>query len=80
MKNKQGRREAEVWDACDELLAQGSKLIIDYEILNEQEYHLMVDEWNATEETFPMDKTIQQCFEEQVARTPNNTALIFRVL
>jgi len=30
MRNKMGRREGEVWDACDELLGEGSKLTLDF--------------------------------------------------
>ena len=36
----------------------------------------MVD-WNDTEAPYPKDKTIYQLFEEQVIKTPNNTAVVF---
>lgn len=33
-------------------------------------------EWSGTGSAFPLDKTLHQCFEEQVAKTPRKTALI----
>ena len=37
----------------------------------------LVYDYNKTERDYPKDKTIHQLFEEQVARTPNNIAVIF---
>ena len=46
-------------------------------LLNEQAYNTIINKWNETEKVFPKDKTIQQAFEEQVLKTPDNTALVF---
>ena len=46
-------------------------------LLNEQAYNTIINKWNETEKIFPKDKTIQQAFEEQVLKTPDNTALVF---
>ncbi|WP_051690967.1 non-ribosomal peptide synthetase [Photorhabdus australis] len=36
-----------------------------------------LDRWNDTTASFPADKTLSQLFEEQVVKTPENTAVIF---
>ena len=41
------------------------------------EQHLIIDKFSSTTATYDFDKTIHQLFEEQVARTPDNTAIIF---
>ncbi|MDI9357601.1 MAG: amino acid adenylation domain-containing protein [Phycisphaerales bacterium] len=45
--------------------------------VDEQEYKYLVYDYNKTEADYPKDKTIHQLFEEQVARTPNNIAVVF---
>jgi amino acid adenylation domain-containing protein len=42
-----------------------------------QEHQKLFYDWNQTESKYPKDKTIQQLFEEQVERTPNNIALVY---
>jgi amino acid adenylation domain-containing protein len=46
-------------------------------LLNDQEYDIIVNKWNETEKDFPRDKTVQQAFEAQVLKTPDNIALVF---
>ncbi|MDF3059251.1 MAG: linear gramicidin synthase subunit [Rariglobus sp.] len=46
-------------------------------VLTRQEQARMSSEWNATAMEYPKDKYINQLFEEQVARTPDATALVF---
>ncbi|MCL1918567.1 MAG: amino acid adenylation domain-containing protein [Peptococcaceae bacterium] len=41
-----------------------------------EEEKILID-FNATNTEYPRHKTVVQLFEEQVARTPNNTAIIF---
>ena len=48
---------------------------IDY--LSEEERWTQLKEFNNTEVSYPLDKTIVELFEEQVMRTPENTALIY---
>ena len=45
--------------------------------IDDGEYNYLVYDYNKTEKEFPKDKTIHQLFEEQVARTPNNIAVVF---
>ncbi|WP_192484725.1 MULTISPECIES: non-ribosomal peptide synthetase [Cysteiniphilum] len=46
-------------------------------LLSAKDYQKVVYDWNRTEVPFPKDKTIYQLFEEQVAKTPNNIAIVF---
>ena len=46
-------------------------------LIDNEEYNYLVYDYNKTERDYPKDKTIYQLFEEQVARTPNNIAVIF---
>ncbi|NOQ25781.1 MAG: amino acid adenylation domain-containing protein, partial [Bacteroidales bacterium] len=52
--------------------------ITEIDIITEEEKHQLLYEFNNTEADYPKDKTIHQLFEEQVERTPENTALVFQ--
>ncbi|MFP7658500.1 amino acid adenylation domain-containing protein, partial [Chryseobacterium proteolyticum] len=58
-------------------IADSSKTVdqINY-LLSSEKQHLLVD-FNATEVIYPKDKTIIDLFEEQVEKTPDNTAVVF---
>ncbi|WP_319924892.1 non-ribosomal peptide synthetase, partial [Xenorhabdus littoralis] len=45
--------------------------------LSAQERYTLLDTWNQTDAPFPQDKTLQQLFEAQVEKTPDNAALVF---
>ncbi|MEL6457588.1 MAG: condensation domain-containing protein, partial [Cyanobacteria bacterium J06621_15] len=47
-------------------------------ILNETERHKILVEWNQTQLDYPSDKCIHQLFEEQVAKTPDAVAIIWK--
>lgn len=47
------------------------------EILAEKERMEILKDFNNTSVEYPRDKTIQKLFEEQVERTPDNTAVVF---
>ncbi|OWO87090.1 non-ribosomal peptide synthetase [Photorhabdus luminescens] len=47
------------------------------DILSAQERHTLLHRWNQTDAPYPQDKTLQQLFEAQVERTPDNVALVF---
>ncbi|MBW4613205.1 MAG: amino acid adenylation domain-containing protein [Desmonostoc vinosum HA7617-LM4] len=47
-------------------------------LLSQQERHQMLIEWNDTQADYPQDKCIHQLFEEQVARTPDAVAVVFK--
>ncbi|HFU75721.1 MAG TPA: hypothetical protein ENK66_05680 [Arcobacter sp.] len=55
---------------------QENKLLKDIDILPIEEKNLL-NSFNQTEQEYPKDKTIIELFEEQVARTPNNIAVVY---
>jgi amino acid adenylation domain-containing protein len=46
-------------------------------LLAEGERHQLLVEWNQTQQDFPRNKCIQELFEEQVERTPEDIAVVF---
>ena len=50
----------------------------DLPLLTAAERHQLVIDWNDTATAFPGDRTIDTLFEEQVAKTPHSTAVVFR--
>ncbi|NFI52313.1 amino acid adenylation domain-containing protein [Clostridium botulinum] len=53
------------------------KNISEIELLTEEEKNEILYEFNDTNVDYFKDKTLQELFEEQVERTPNNVALVF---
>ena len=51
--------------------------IDDIDILSVEEKQLILNDFNATEAEYPREKTVVELFEEQVNRTPDNTAVVF---
>ena len=51
--------------------------IADINMLSEAETNKILYEFNNTKMDYPNDKTIVQLFEEQVAKTPDNIAVVF---
>ncbi len=47
-------------------------------LLTPTERRTILDDWNATATDYPREKTVAALFAEQVARTPNATALVFQ--
>ena len=47
------------------------------DLLDGMDYQKIVYDWNQTDKAYPKDKTIQQLFEEQVRRAPDNVAVVF---
>ena len=47
------------------------------EMITAEEKHLILNDFNATETEYPRDKTVGELFEEQVKKTPDNTAVVF---
>ncbi|MCX6584761.1 MAG: amino acid adenylation domain-containing protein [Candidatus Aminicenantes bacterium] len=56
------------------------KLISGIEIISEEEKARVLNDFNATEAQYPVDKTIPRLFEEQVEQTPDNIAVIAQSL
>ena len=48
----------------------------DLTYLSEEEHNRIIHEWNSTRISYPIEKTFDRLFEEQVALTPNAIALI----
>ncbi|MFZ5987609.1 MAG: amino acid adenylation domain-containing protein [Bacillota bacterium] len=55
-----------------------NKKLKDFTMITEEEKDKILFDFNNTKADYPHDKTIYQLFEEQVAKTPNNTAVVFR--
>jgi len=47
------------------------------EMLGEEEKQLVLKGFNSTYADYPREKTIQELFEEQVAKTPDNIAVVY---
>ncbi|MCP4137937.1 MAG: amino acid adenylation domain-containing protein, partial [bacterium] len=60
-----------------EITGKENKKIFDIDLVSDDEKKQILDNFNNTQAQYPSDKTLHRLFEEQVARTPNNTALIF---
>lgn len=63
-----------LWHALDNPSRKISKL----EMISEKEKRIILRDFNNTYANYPMEKTINQMFEEQAEKTPDNTALILK--
>lgn len=61
-----------LWHALDNPV----KIISKLEMISEKEKQKILYKFNDTKADFPNDKTVQELFEEQVQRTPNNIAVV----
>ncbi|NOQ25904.1 MAG: amino acid adenylation domain-containing protein [Bacteroidales bacterium] len=61
----------------DQLVKKPEIKISEIDILSEEEKHQLLYEFNNTKAEYPKDKTIDQLFEEQVEKTPDNIALVY---
>ncbi|MCP4151941.1 MAG: amino acid adenylation domain-containing protein, partial [bacterium] len=61
----------------DTVLKKTTVRIAEIEIISPEEKERILNTFNDTRGEFPGDKCMQQLFEEQVERTPGNTALIY---
>jgi amino acid adenylation domain-containing protein len=68
-------------EALEELIKvearQELKHIQEYRLPSAQQYQQIVVEWNATEQEYPREKTLQELFEEQVEKTPDHVAIVY---
>lgn len=53
-------------------------LIKDYCLLTQNQYNKIIYEWNKTENYYPGNKTLHKLFEEQVSKTPNSIAVVYK--
>ncbi len=61
----------------EQILDNNNILVNDIDIVTEKEKHQLLYEFNDTASDYPRDKTIIELFEEQVAKVPDNTAVVF---
>jgi amino acid adenylation domain-containing protein len=59
------------------VVADPEKRVARYELVPEAELQRMIVEWNATAFDNPRTRCLHRLFEEQAARSPDHTALIF---
>ena len=60
-----------------EMLESSEKSIFAIEIIPEEEKHKLLNEFNDTKAEYPKEKTIQELFEEQAAKTPEKLAIVY---
>jgi len=60
-----------------DLVENKTSKIKDYSLLSKEDYQKIVHDWNATDKDYLKNKTVYQLFEEQVAKNPNNIALVY---
>ncbi len=61
----------------NEMVSNFDKKVKDINIITEEERRKILFDFNDTKIEYPKDKTIQDLFEEQVEKTPNNIAVVF---
>ncbi|MGN7811046.1 amino acid adenylation domain-containing protein [Flavobacterium sp. 22076] len=60
-----------------EMIDQPETKILDIDYLSKKEKQLILTDFNNTAAYYPEDKSIVQLFEQQAAKTPDHTAVIF---
>jgi amino acid adenylation domain-containing protein len=71
-------RMARHWLNLLEGMARDAQLRIgQLPLLDAAEQHVLVHDWNATAQAYPLHRGVHQLFEEQVVRTPLAQALVF---
>jgi amino acid adenylation domain-containing protein len=53
-------------------------LIAEFEIITAAERQQLLFEWNQTARDYPLEQCLHELFEQQVARTPDRPAVVFR--
>jgi tyrocidine synthetase-3 len=61
----------------EQMTTDSEQKIASITLVTEGEKQRLIADFNQTEVSYPKNKTIQQLFEEQVERTPENIAVIF---
>ncbi len=62
----------------DQIMEDEKANINELELITEEEKNQVLYEFNSTETYYPKDKTIHELFEEQVKKTPEAVALVFK--
>jgi natural product biosynthesis luciferase-like monooxygenase protein len=61
----------------ESMVANPEQKISQLPLLTAGERRTILQDWNATDVAYPIEKTVPELFAEQVARTPNATAIVF---
>ncbi|MCP5104567.1 MAG: AMP-binding protein, partial [bacterium] len=61
----------------EQVVVAPHRQVASLDILSSEERKRLLYDFNDTREEFPADKTLHQLFEEQTAKTPDRTAVIF---
>ena len=61
----------------ESIIADPAKAVYTLPILTDPEKKQLLEEWNSTEIAYPEDSCIPQLFENQVALTPDATAVVY---
>lgn len=61
----------------DLLISNKHAKLYEVDLLSQEEKKKLLYDFNNTAKTYPACKTIQELFEEQVEKTPNNTAIAY---
>jgi amino acid adenylation domain-containing protein len=64
-------------DLIQRIVQDPEAKLAELEMLTAAEKHRILYEFNATKADYPKDRTIQELFEEQVAKTSDNIALVY---
>jgi len=59
------------------MVAEPEQLVRDLSLLTVTERDLVLNQWNETDRSYPSERSIQQCFEAQVEKTPLATVVVF---
>ncbi|MBP0020803.1 MAG: amino acid adenylation domain-containing protein [Cyanobacteria bacterium SBLK] len=62
----------------ENIIAQPEQHVSEFSLLAPQQQQQILVEWNDTQAEYPLDRCIQQLFEEQVERTPDKVAVYFK--
>ncbi|HET8841063.1 MAG TPA: amino acid adenylation domain-containing protein [Ktedonobacteraceae bacterium] len=60
------------------LVANPNQPILEVPLVSSEDLQLLLVDWNATTTSYPRDLSYAQLFEEQVEKTPDAVALVFR--
>ncbi|MCK4259026.1 MAG: non-ribosomal peptide synthase/polyketide synthase [Halanaerobiales bacterium] len=71
------RIQGHLMQILNAMLDDAEQMVRDILIVSDEEKEQILIEFNDTKVDYPIDQTIQQLFEEQVERTPENIALVF---